>query len=981
MASRSWEDKLRELELLVGAPATGQPTQHAQLPTSPAFRVTPSHNGKISVAADISPIRLIDQSPRLTSAPTVGAVENGEPAAVVDAQSIDEQLASPVLSEAGASSRQKRRSQRDTAVSISADQLLKTPEVVLRRIDALTESGRGGDGHSGSAGHDQAPTTSNQSAQQQQPVLLTGAVAQALADAVAQAVSRVETYQRKADEQDKVIARLRREMERAGIKDDAEIEALVAARAAAGVGSFTTDQGDGQSTHDNSDHAERPGQQSVNGSAQHDQFSPESPRSQASTTAGGTRSGQSSVTLRLGPNAVELLKQAGFGQNGQQQPSSPGNSSSSSGVVGSSSVDPLPVATTYPFSNTLVTAVALAHAGHPDRLCAETMTAGSLCRQLRVEVQLLRSVVEQLRTEHQRRVGAASETIAQLQRRVAMLEGQPDVDADYHRHDGGGGGRSAASSPQAGYHHHHPSQHHDQASPQQQQQQSDDAAGIHGDRDWYGSVGHGGGDRDAAEEDHDGGGGGTRFTRPGAPSSLAVPRTPGSPPSQPAAATTGIPRSARFAGTRAVSASSRAAQATGDTGAGNRSLRSALSAGPGGRTIAGQRRSASERLPARTPAGKTFLFTDGLHPPQATSPPTVLRRGEGLGAGVAMLLKQQHGAAAASAGMSDELRMAITGRASRGRSRGRKAAAPVVPAATSRAAASTSRPASAAQQQQQQAQPLRAAFGRTTKSPEPATTRQSTSSARSSPPGLASRGGGHGGQRGAAGTLSSTSASGGYSIEPQATEKELAYQRIRDYKLRSQAKAAAGLAPSTASAGGGGAADPVLAARLLRKRGMVASQPPSVGIRGSPGGSSPVASSSSPPRPFQMTNPMTRLQQLAPFRSSSLGLATSSSTRASSVVGADRTAGPTSRDSTTDTGFQVRVEDAAGGVTVISDHRAVHVESPPQHNKKQSFQPQALHQLQASDNARTGAASAASLPMDIPPSLRAMLDRMTAGKA
>jgi len=55
----------------------------------------------------------------------------------------------------------------------------------------------------------------------------------------------------------------------------------------------------------------------------------------------------------------------------------------------------------YPFTSSLPTAVALAHAGSIDRLCNETHRLGGLARSLWVEVQLLRSMLESSRAREE----------------------------------------------------------------------------------------------------------------------------------------------------------------------------------------------------------------------------------------------------------------------------------------------------------------------------------------------------------------------------------------------------------------------------------------------------------------------------------------------------------------------------------------------------------------------------------------------------
>ena len=235
------------------------------------------------------------------------------------------------------------------------------------------------------------PTTS--SAFLSSSLQLTGAVANALADAVAQAVSRVERWQRRAEAQDRIIARLKHEMVIAGM-------------------SVSKEERDYYLDEDFSEEEKRRRQddEDVEKDERVDVLTPQAvqPRilpvlTPKSSSNNLSPSLKTSATLSLGPNAIALLKQAGYssqkdvddanGENEQQK--------EEAGTEAIESVSKL-----FPFSDQLISAVALAHAGHPEKLCAEAYTAGVTARTLKVESNVLRSVIDQLRQEHKRRMAS-----------------------------------------------------------------------------------------------------------------------------------------------------------------------------------------------------------------------------------------------------------------------------------------------------------------------------------------------------------------------------------------------------------------------------------------------------------------------------------------------------------------------------------------------------------------------------------------------
>jgi hypothetical protein len=214
---------------------------------------------------------------------------------------------------------------------------------------------------------------------------LTGAVANALADAVAQAVSRVERWQRRAEAQDRVIARLKHEMVIAGMtvsKEEREYldEDLIEEE---------------RKHHEEETETNEVIDYTTSNPIPSRNISPFISKSSSSPSPN-----THNASLNLGPNAIALLKQAGY--SNQKDIDTKDNQiqeEETNGMIES-------VSKFFPFSDELISAVALAHAGHPEKLCAEAHNAGVIARTLKVESNVLRSVIDQLRKEHQRRISA-----------------------------------------------------------------------------------------------------------------------------------------------------------------------------------------------------------------------------------------------------------------------------------------------------------------------------------------------------------------------------------------------------------------------------------------------------------------------------------------------------------------------------------------------------------------------------------------------
>lgn len=123
----------------------------------------------------------------------------------------------------------------------------------------------------------------------------------------------------------------------------------------------------------------------------------------------------------LGPAATSLLRLAGFAPDGRiispattpfngevgdgEEPTGDRTSGGSGGRD-----DPH-----FPFSYDLVVAVALAHTGQIERLCAQTAAAGGLARRLRKENQLLHSVVVRVQQAARKRQDTAAATLSKLE--------------------------------------------------------------------------------------------------------------------------------------------------------------------------------------------------------------------------------------------------------------------------------------------------------------------------------------------------------------------------------------------------------------------------------------------------------------------------------------------------------------------------------------------------------------------------------------
>jgi hypothetical protein len=235
------------------------------------------------------------------------------------------------------------------------------------------------------------PTTS--SAFLSSSLQLTGAVANALADAVAQAVSRVERWQRRAEAQDRIIARLKHEMVIAGMSVSKEERDYYLDE------DFSEEEKRRRQDDEDVEKDERvdvPTPQVV----QPRIFPVLTPKSSSNNLS---PSAKTSATLSLGPNAIALLKQAGYSSQKDIDDAN-GENEQQNEEAGTEAIES--VSRLFPFSDQLISAVALAHAGHPEKLCAEAYTAGVTARTLKVESNVLRSVIDQLRQEHKRRMAS-----------------------------------------------------------------------------------------------------------------------------------------------------------------------------------------------------------------------------------------------------------------------------------------------------------------------------------------------------------------------------------------------------------------------------------------------------------------------------------------------------------------------------------------------------------------------------------------------
>jgi hypothetical protein len=235
------------------------------------------------------------------------------------------------------------------------------------------------------------PTTS--SAFLSSSLQLTGAVANALADAVAQAVSRVERWQRRAEAQDRIIARLKHEMVIAGMSVSKEERDYYLDE------DFSEEEKRRRQDDEDVEKDERvdvPTPQVV----QPRIFPVLTPKSSSNNLS---PSAKTSATLSLGPNAIALLKQAGYSSQKDIDDAN-GENEQQNEEAGTEAIES--VSKLFPFSDQLISAVALAHAGHPEKLCAEAYTAGVTARTLKVESNVLRSVIDQLRQEHKRRMAS-----------------------------------------------------------------------------------------------------------------------------------------------------------------------------------------------------------------------------------------------------------------------------------------------------------------------------------------------------------------------------------------------------------------------------------------------------------------------------------------------------------------------------------------------------------------------------------------------
>lgn len=219
---------------------------------------------------------------------------------------------------------------------------------------------------------------------------LPAAVATILASAVSQALGNINAYQQRVLEQSQLLSKLR---DLLGPNLPPEVEAR--------IGRLVTEAPAANEHLDLGAAALASSSWGVPASSPSTGGRPVHPSTRGPGSPGH------SAALRLGPHAVELLQTAGWGPSG----SSIGNNDSGRTFH-------------FPFSPSLVTAVALAHAGHPDRLCAQVGEIGKIAQQLRLETQLLRSVVDQVRSEHARRISAVDNDRLRLLERVRQLEGQ-----------------------------------------------------------------------------------------------------------------------------------------------------------------------------------------------------------------------------------------------------------------------------------------------------------------------------------------------------------------------------------------------------------------------------------------------------------------------------------------------------------------------------------------------------------------------------
>jgi len=242
---------------------------------------------------------------------------------------------------------------------------------------------------------------------------LSTAVAQVLAQAVSQAVSNVESWQRRGEAQARLLSKLQVELV-GRLSSDLETQLGQAVAEAASV----------------------PAPTAVAAEKEGESMEPEEVARWAAAAAVGVTGApalppspsRSGLALKLGPAALELLKMAGWGEGGPPGPPP------------------------FPFTSALVTAVALAHAGHPDRLCGALSEAARTARQLRTETQLLRSVVDQVRAEHCRRMAVVEGDRDELRSQLISL-GAPSASTTLALASPVQG---TAPSPRAGFPHRHP---------------------------------------------------------------------------------------------------------------------------------------------------------------------------------------------------------------------------------------------------------------------------------------------------------------------------------------------------------------------------------------------------------------------------------------------------------------------------------------------------------------------------------------------
>lgn len=119
-------------------------------------------------------------------------------------------------------------------------------------------------------------------------------------------------------------------------------------------------------------------------------------------------SGDIDPSRPLGPAASALLAAAGYATDGSKLP---GDNASSEHLLSDG-----------PFSHDIVVAVALAHSGQIERLCAQTLALGRQSGQLQGENKMLASIVEQLREASRKRQEAAASRLRSVKEELKRVK-------------------------------------------------------------------------------------------------------------------------------------------------------------------------------------------------------------------------------------------------------------------------------------------------------------------------------------------------------------------------------------------------------------------------------------------------------------------------------------------------------------------------------------------------------------------------------